>query len=161
MKPSRRDVLCGMCAVTVACTGDSPSSTATPVPSITPDTGRPGPSVPWSPCVVPGTAAEGWVRVGFDEYPELAELLGHAYLQLAGRQIVIAHVEPDCFVALERPCTHEGVLIEYRDERNGFVCPRHGAIYAWDGRVLSGPPPRDTPSHPCGVRDDAVWVQIA
>ncbi len=164
-RPTRRDLLCSFCLAAAAC--------QTPVPAATPDetdtdldtdtdVGPPTETdEPWSPCIEPGTAAEGWTELPFDQYPELASLYGHAYLTLEGRPVVIAQVEEDCFVALERPCSHEGVLIEYREERNGFVCPRHGAIYAWDGRVLGGPAPTDLTSFPAGRRADAVWILVS
>ncbi len=121
---------------------------------------RPTVTPPWSACVDPGTAAEGWTEIPLSDHPGLDQVLGSAYLQLGGVSIVVAHVEQDCFVALERPCTHEGVPIEYREERNGFVCPRHGAVYAWDGRVLSGPAPQDLTSFPVGPRDGSLWILL-
>ncbi|MEZ4322122.1 MAG: Rieske (2Fe-2S) protein [Myxococcota bacterium] len=162
MEPSRRDLLCAMCIAAVACE----TSTSSPrIPDTTGDTDDDtdpivDTDVPWSPCVEPGTAAEGWVEVPFSTYPDLARLHGSAYLNLGGFSIVIAQVEEGCYVALERPCTHEGEPIEYREERNGFVCPRHGAIYGWNGAVLAGPPPQDLRAFPCGPRGEAVWVLI-
>ena len=163
-RPSRRDLLCSMCLAAAACQTGVPAPTS-PGPDLDTDTDTDTvpptePDAPWTPCIEPGTAAEGWTELSFAAYPELSDLYGHVYLQLDGRPIVVAQVEPDCFVALERPCSHEGVLIEYREKRNGFVCPRHGAIYAWDGRVLGGPAPTDLASFPVGRRDDAVWILV-
>lgn len=127
MEPDRRELLCGVCALAVACSGPAtPSETPTDgVPGDTGETDTPTPGG-FDPCIEPGTAAEGWVEIPFADEPQLRDLHGFAYLTLSGRSIVIAQVEQDCFVALERPCSHEGVAIEYRPSRNGFVCPRHG-----------------------------------
>jgi Rieske Fe-S protein len=163
-RPSRRDLLCSICLAAAACQTGVPAGpiddTDTDIDVDTDVVPPTDTDVPWTPCIEPGTAAEGWQELPFDTYPELAALYGHAYLTLSGRPVVIAQVEDNCFVALERPCTHEGVLIEYREERNGFVCPRHGAIYGWDGRVIGGPAPAPLASFPCGRRDDAVWILV-
>lgn len=161
MEPDRRELLCGVCAFAVACTGPG-SPMATPADGSPVDTDTsPVPSDPgFDPCVEPGTAAEGWVEIPFADEPQLRDLYGFAYLRIDNVSIVIAQVEQDCFVALERPCSHEGEPIEYRPSRNGFVCPRHGALYAWDGEVIGGPAPLPLPSLPCGVRGDSLWIRV-
>lgn len=161
--PTRREMLCGACslALLVGCEGPEPA----PDPATEPlPTASPAPLTPtvepFAPCEVEaGTAAEGWVRFGYDTHPQLEEERGAAYVSLGGVEIVIAQVEPGCFVAVERACTHEGVLIDYRPDRNGLVCPRHGAIYALDGRVLAGPAPQDLVVYQAAERDGAVWVR--
>ncbi|MCB9675575.1 MAG: Rieske (2Fe-2S) protein [Alphaproteobacteria bacterium] len=161
---SRRDLLCTLCAAAVACKATDGGPIDTLPDDTDPDTDTDTPvdtdTNPNTICIDPGTAAQGWTELPLSQYPELADLYGFVYLTLAGKQIVIAQVEEGCYAALERPCTHEGVAIEYRPERNGFVCPRHGAIYAWDGRVLAGPPPMDLQSFPCGPRDGSVWILV-
>ena len=40
-------------------------------------------------------------------------------------------------------CTHLGCSVPWRPERNQFACPCHIGIFAADGKLLGGPPPRD------------------
>jgi len=44
--------------------------------------------------------------------------------------------------ALSTTCTHLGCGVSWSDEKKAFLCPCHGGVYAEDGAVLSGPPPR-------------------
>jgi Rieske Fe-S protein len=39
-------------------------------------------------------------------------------------------------------CTHLGCQVEWDAKGKKFRCPCHGGVYAADGRVLEGPPPR-------------------
>ena len=43
--------------------------------------------------------------------------------------------------AVSAVCTHLGCILERSSE--GFECPCHGSCYNEEGRVLSGPAPRD------------------
>lgn len=158
----RRTLLaCGACALALACEppaeGQPTVQDTDPGPVPPPsDTDPPGDD----PCAVPSLEDPGWVALDATAQDALTDVLGFAYVVLQGRQIAVAHVEPGCFVALERPCTHEGEPIVYRPERNGFVCPRHGAIYAWDGRALAGPTQTAVEAFPCGDVDGVVYVRL-
>ena len=44
---------------------------------------------------------------------------------------------------LSSVCAHLGCSVPWRPERNQFVCPCHVGIFAADGKLLGGPPPRD------------------
>ncbi len=44
--------------------------------------------------------------------------------------------------ALSTTCTHLGCGVSWSDEKKAFLCPCHGGVYAEDGTVLAGPPPR-------------------
>jgi serine/threonine protein kinase/Rieske Fe-S protein len=46
------------------------------------------------------------------------------------------------FVAYDRACTHEGVLVNYEPATKTIVCPAHGAIFnPTNGSVIQGPAP--------------------
>jgi serine/threonine protein kinase/Rieske Fe-S protein len=46
------------------------------------------------------------------------------------------------FVAYDRACTHEGVLVNYDPATKEIVCPAHGAIFnPTNGSVIQGPAP--------------------
>jgi menaquinol-cytochrome c reductase iron-sulfur subunit len=46
------------------------------------------------------------------------------------------------FLVLSNKCTHLGCSVNWKADRNEFVCPCHDAQFALDGSVLGGPPPR-------------------
>jgi menaquinol-cytochrome c reductase iron-sulfur subunit len=46
------------------------------------------------------------------------------------------------FLVLSSKCTHLGCTVNWKPDRNEFVCPCHDAQFSIDGKVLGGPPPR-------------------
>ena len=44
--------------------------------------------------------------------------------------------------AMSATCTHLGCQVQWQAKEKKFRCPCHGGVYAADGRVLEGPPPR-------------------
>jgi Rieske Fe-S protein len=44
--------------------------------------------------------------------------------------------------AMSATCTHLGCQVQWNAKEKKFRCPCHGGVYAADGRVLEGPPPR-------------------
>jgi Rieske Fe-S protein len=44
--------------------------------------------------------------------------------------------------AMSATCTHLGCQVRWEAKDKKFRCPCHGGVYAADGRVLEGPPPR-------------------
>ncbi len=46
------------------------------------------------------------------------------------------------FTVLSNICTHLGCRVRWVDDRDGFFCPCHNAIFGPDGEVVQGPPPR-------------------
>jgi Rieske Fe-S protein len=49
---------------------------------------------------------------------------------------------PAGLVVLSTTCSHLGCGVAWSAARKAFLCPCHGGVYAADGRVLAGPPPR-------------------
>jgi menaquinol-cytochrome c reductase iron-sulfur subunit len=44
--------------------------------------------------------------------------------------------------ALSATCTHLGCQVRWEAAQKKFICPCHGGVYAADGTVVDGPPPR-------------------
>ncbi len=167
---TRRQAICAGCSVAIiGCSPDGgtggPTGTNTgDGPTSPEDTGTPAVGDPL-PCdgVVAAPGAPGWFGLPLADYPDLAEVGGWYGVLAGGRNIVVAHVEEGCYVAIDRACTHEGELVNYnasRGEYGQFVCPRHGAVYDLDGTRVSGPAPADLPGHPTAIDGDTVWVQV-
>ena len=49
---------------------------------------------------------------------------------------------PDGPRVLSAVCPHLGCSIAWSDEKDRFVCPCHNGVFAPDGALVSGPPPR-------------------
>ncbi len=46
------------------------------------------------------------------------------------------------FIVYDPRCTHLGCPYRWDADKKLFLCPCHNAVFAVDGRVVSGPPPR-------------------
>jgi menaquinol-cytochrome c reductase iron-sulfur subunit len=64
----------------------------------------------------------------------------------------------DQFTVFNGRCTHLGCAYSWQADENEFTCPCHAGVYALDGHVLAGPPPRSLDSLP--VRVDGGQVQV-
>jgi menaquinol-cytochrome c reductase iron-sulfur subunit len=49
---------------------------------------------------------------------------------------------PDSYVAISTRCAHLGCPVNYVSASESFVCPCHGGVYDFDGKVIGGPPVR-------------------
>jgi Rieske Fe-S protein len=57
-------------------------------------------------------------------------------------------------------CTHLGCTVQWDAEREVFLCPCHGGVYAADGSVTAGPPPKPLKSLTAVVRDGEVFARL-
>ena len=62
----------------------------------------------------------------------------------------------DEFVALSTRCMHLGCPVRYIEASQRFVCPCHGGVYDFTGRVVGGPPVRPLDRFYTRVRDGVV-----
>ncbi|MEQ1505010.1 MAG: Rieske (2Fe-2S) protein [Myxococcota bacterium] len=167
----RRQLLCGGCATfALACSG----STDAVAPQATGDTGTPGGTGPGPepidtplenpvyPCdqpIVPD--GPGWRGFKISEHPELDEVGGWmASATAGGKLFIIAHVQEGCYVAADRRCTHQGVIMDYVPDRGQFVCPLHGSLFSWTGEKVGGPAPTPIQVYFAGREGDTVWVLV-
>jgi menaquinol-cytochrome c reductase iron-sulfur subunit len=49
---------------------------------------------------------------------------------------------PDSYVAISTRCAHLGCPVNYVSASESFVCPCHGGVYDFEGKVIGGPPVR-------------------
>jgi Rieske Fe-S protein len=57
-------------------------------------------------------------------------------------------------------CPHLGCTVPWNKEKNQFVCPCHGAIYAADGTRVSGPSLRGMDALETSVQDGQLLVRF-
>ncbi|MGZ8512767.1 MAG: QcrA and Rieske domain-containing protein [Candidatus Limnocylindria bacterium] len=50
--------------------------------------------------------------------------------------------DPDSFIAISTRCAHLGCPVNYVAAAKNFVCPCHGGVYDFQGKVIGGPPVR-------------------
>jgi Rieske Fe-S protein len=97
-------------------------------------------------------AAEGrWIRAGTtsDLKPDepVARVLAvsrvDGWYRARARETVFLVWDGDRTIrALSATCTHLGCQVRWEAKDKKFRCPCHGGVYAADGAVLAGPPPR-------------------
>ena len=46
------------------------------------------------------------------------------------------------FIAISTRCAHLGCPVRYVDAAGNFICPCHGGVYDFQGKVIGGPPVR-------------------
>lgn len=46
-------------------------------------------------------------------------------------------------IVLSAVCTHLGCTVPWTEKEKKFICPCHQGMFAADGKLLGGPPPRD------------------
>jgi Rieske Fe-S protein len=65
---------------------------------------------------------------------------------------------PDEFIAISTRCMHLGCPVRYIDAAKRFVCPCHGGVYDFVGKVVGGPPVRPLDRFYTRLRDGQVEV---
>jgi Rieske Fe-S protein len=63
--------------------------------------------------------------------------------------------------AMSATCTHLGCQVRWEAKDKKFRCPCHGGVYAADGTVLEGPPPRPLQTIDARIESDSsVLVRL-
>jgi menaquinol-cytochrome c reductase iron-sulfur subunit len=63
------------------------------------------------------------------------------------------------FVVMSNVCTHLGCRVRWIADKDGFYCPCHNGVFAKDGSVVSGPPPRALDRFEVKVEDGVLFVK--
>ncbi|MBI4211639.1 MAG: Rieske 2Fe-2S domain-containing protein [Deltaproteobacteria bacterium] len=62
------------------------------------------------------------------------------------------------YAAFSLVCSHLGCLVTWDGAKDQFICPCHGAKFASDGHVISGPPPKGLEQLKVDVKEDEIWI---
>src|SRR5881397_3760297 len=62
------------------------------------------------------------------------------------------------YVAVSTRCAHAGCPVRYVQAAQRFICPCHGGVYSFDGKVAGGPPVRPLDRFETRVRNGRVQV---
>jgi len=66
--------------------------------------------------------------------------------------------KPGGFVAISTRCAHLGCPVRWVVPAERFVCPCHGGVYDFQGKVVGGPPPRPLDRFATRVRNGQVQL---
>jgi quinol---cytochrome c reductase iron-sulfur subunit, bacillus type len=66
--------------------------------------------------------------------------------------------DPKKFVALSTRCAHVGCPVRFVEAASSFVCPCHGGVYDFQGKVIGGPPVRPLDHFQTRVRSGQVQL---
>jgi len=56
-------------------------------------------------------------------------------------------------------CPHLGCSYNWNSSTEQFKCPCHGSVFNIDGKLLSGPAPRDLDTLPIKIKNDVIYVE--
>ncbi len=62
------------------------------------------------------------------------------------------------FVAMSNICTHLGCRVRWIADQGQFFCPCHNAVFAKDGTVVEGPPPRSLDRFEVKAEDGTLLI---
>jgi menaquinol-cytochrome c reductase iron-sulfur subunit len=66
--------------------------------------------------------------------------------------------KPTEFVAVSNRCAHAGCPTRFVEAAGNFICPCHGGVYDFEGKVIGGPPVRPLDRFQTRVRNGKVEV---
>ena len=62
------------------------------------------------------------------------------------------------YIAMSNVCTHLGCRVRWVSDQDKFFCPCHNGVFAKDGSVVSGPPPRPLDRFQTKVENGALFI---
>ena len=82
------------------------------------------------------------------------------YNRVASRTVYVRTGADGTPEVLSGTCTHLSCTVNWIQSEGAFRCPCHGARFAADGSVISGPPPGPLPHIPSTLRGSDVYVRL-
>jgi menaquinol-cytochrome c reductase iron-sulfur subunit len=78
-----------------------------------------------------------------------------AYIRRGSRDL---GESPSEFIAVSTRCAHAGCPVRFVDAAGTFICPCHGGVYDFQGKVTGGPPVRPLDRFQTRIRKGQVEV---
>jgi menaquinol-cytochrome c reductase iron-sulfur subunit len=66
--------------------------------------------------------------------------------------------DPEGYIAVSTRCAHLGCPVRFYQAAGNFICPCHGGVYDFQGKVSGGPPVRPLDSFQTRVSGDQVEI---
>lgn len=70
----------------------------------------------------------------------------------------LAGESPDEYIAISTRCVHLGCPVRFVEAAGNFICPCHGGVYDFQGKVVGGPPVRPLDRFQTRVRSGQLEV---
>lgn len=86
----------------------------------------------------------------------LGEAAFFDYLDAPAALILLEDGTPKAFYLA---CTHFGCIVKWRPEEKDWYCPCHAGIFAPDGAVVAGPPPKPMVELNVVLEGDDLYVE--
>jgi Rieske Fe-S protein len=84
--------------------------------------------------------------------------LQDAYMKTQREYSVFVHRQGAQVIGFDASCPHLGCHVEFKDSKNRYVCPCHGAVFDAEGIHLSGPAPRGLYPIRAKVEQGQIWI---
>jgi Rieske Fe-S protein len=66
--------------------------------------------------------------------------------------------DPNEYIAVSTRCAHLGCPVRFYEAAGNFICPCHGGVYDFEGKVIGGPPVRPLDRFQTRVEDGQVEI---
>ena len=66
--------------------------------------------------------------------------------------------DPNEYIAISTRCAHLGCPVRFVQAAGNFICPCHGGVYDFEGKVIGGPPVRPLDRFQTRVTGDTLEV---
>jgi Rieske Fe-S protein len=102
------------------------------------------------------------IPLRIEDTPDLKPVGGAYHLEIEdmGKNILVAHVSNDKYVAVDMKCTHKGCDIEYKKDEKVFGCPCHGSEFSLAGVPTKGPAKTALASYIVTVTDEEIIIHV-
>jgi Rieske Fe-S protein len=90
----------------------------------------------------------------------IAERHADGWYETRQQTVVFIDRDGSGYRALSASCTHLGCGVSWDDTSSTFRCPCHGGVFARDGKVLAGPPPRPLDRYEARVNKDTGDIEV-
>jgi nitrite reductase/ring-hydroxylating ferredoxin subunit len=64
------------------------------------------------------------------------------------------------YIAISTRCAHLGCPVRFVEAAGNFICPCHGGVYDFEGKVIGGPPVRPLDRFQTRVSSDGKKVEV-
>lgn len=106
------------------------------------------------------SAGKPWVAVPLSKAPKLQKVGGSMVTKIRGKELLLVRDGETSAHAYEAKCPHEQCDLNYAPDTQKIECPCHAALFALDGKVLEGPPPRALETYPAIVDGERILFNI-
>ena len=66
--------------------------------------------------------------------------------------------DPNTYIAISTRCAHLGCPVRFVRAAGNFICPCHGGVYDFEGKVIGGPPVRPLDRFQTRVSGDTLEI---